>query len=295
MMNKALIYVLLIGILQGTSLVISRFSLGQFEPAEFVSLRLMLASSAHLALYLVSRSRPFPRDRVLWLRSSVLGVFGTAIVLTTAVASLQYMSSGMASLLFTLSPVLVIVLAQVFLKDEKLTRTRVLGVTIALVGAGALLLRGETGLGEMVQADWRGYALAGLALTAGSGTSIFAHRYLRSFSAYDVASIRMFSACLALFPLVALTIGYDFSRVTWSGYLALLYGGLIGGFSAFLLDFYVLKRFGATASSMTTYVIPVVTTALGVIFMDEHVTPLLLFSMVLVLTGVWLLNRRPAA
>jgi drug/metabolite transporter (DMT)-like permease len=117
-------------------LVVSRFSLGQFESTVFVSLRLLLASAAHLLLYLFSRSRRIPRDPVLWLNSSILGVLGTALVLVAVVSSLKYMSSGLASLLFILSPVLVAVLAHLFLKDEKLTWLKAVGVLVAFGGAG---------------------------------------------------------------------------------------------------------------------------------------------------------------
>jgi drug/metabolite transporter (DMT)-like permease len=133
-----------------------------------------------------------------------------------------------------------------------------------------------------------------VALIAGTTAWVHAHRYLRGADGVDVASLRMFSACLAFVPVVLLTGGYGLSRIDWGGLLALAYGGLVGGFAAFMADFYTLKRFGATASSMTTYVIPVVSTALGVLFLDERVTPVTLLSTALILVGVWLLNRRAA-
>jgi drug/metabolite transporter (DMT)-like permease len=274
--------------------VVSRFGLGQFEPRTFVSLRLIIAATAHLLIYTFSQSRTPPRDPALWLKASILGVFSTALVMTSIVSSLQYMSSGVSSLLLTLNPVIVVFLAHFLLKGERLTWPKLLGAMVALLGAGMLLLRGETGLEALGQADWRGYAWAGLGLVVGALGSIFAHRYLRTARGFDVASIRMFSASLALIPVVAFSSGYDLSAVAWTGYVALVYGGLVGGFCAFLLSFYVLKRFGAPANAMAVYVVPVVTTILGVLFLDEQVTPSILVSMALVLAGVWLLNRRPS-
>jgi drug/metabolite transporter (DMT)-like permease len=131
----------------------------------------------------------------------------------------------------------------------------------------------------------------GLLGTAGS--SIYAHRFLRRANALDVASIRMITAALVLVPVVLLTVGYDLGRVQTSGWVALLYGGLVGGFAAYLLSFYIVKRFGATASSLTTYVIPVVTAILGAVFLKEQLTPLVIGSMVVILIGVALLNSGP--
>jgi hypothetical protein len=45
---------------------------------------------------------------------------------------------------------------------------------------------------------------------------------------------------------------------------------------------------------MTTYITPVVSTALGMLLLDERVMPVVLLTMALILAGVWLLNRRAA-
>ena len=103
----------------------------------------------------------------------------------------------------------------------------------------------------------------------------------------------MITAPFVLVPVVLLTVGYDLGKVQSSGWVALLYGGLIGGFAAYLLSFHIVKRFGATASSLTTYVIPVITAILGAVFLKEQLTPLVFGSMVVILIGVALLNSGP--
>jgi drug/metabolite transporter (DMT)-like permease len=154
--GSAIPYVLLLGLLFGSSLVVSRFSVGQFDPRVYTSLRLLIAASLHLAAYAVVGSRTWPRSLYLWKHAIVLGIIGTAIPMTSVILGLQYQSSGVTSLLLTLNPAITIVLAEIFLQDENLNRMKVLGVIIAFAGAGLLLLRGETGLASFVQADWRG-------------------------------------------------------------------------------------------------------------------------------------------
>ena len=83
MQPKAIPYVILLGLLWGSSLVASRFSVGQYDPRTYISLRLLLASMAHLSVYVFSgwmgAKRSFPRDPKLWRHAAVLGVLGTAI------------------------------------------------------------------------------------------------------------------------------------------------------------------------------------------------------------------------
>jgi drug/metabolite transporter (DMT)-like permease len=291
-------FVLLLGTLFGSSLVVSRFSVGQFDPRTFVAVRISIAAALHMSVYLFGRNLSWPRDRSVWLRAGILGVIGTAVPMTSIVSSLQYQSSGVASLLLTLNPVVTVLLAQRFLVDEGLTWRRLAGVLVAFGGAGLLLINGETGLAEFARADWRGYAWIGIGILSGSAGVVYARRFLRHENAFDVATIRMIGALVVTVPITWLTVGFDMSRVVWSGVAALVYGSVVGTFFAFMLNFYIIKRFGATPASQTSYVIPVVSTILGVIFLGETVSPIMFVGMLLIFAGITLLNwrtRRPLA
>ena len=64
----------------------------------------------------------------------------------------------------------------------------------------------------------------------------------------QVASVRMFTAAVTIIPLSLVFVGFDLEQVNSQGYVALIYAGLVGTFGAFILAFYNIKRFGATAS-----------------------------------------------
>ena len=56
-------------------------------------------------------------------------------------------------------------------------------VTLRLPCTISLILRGETGLGDLAGADPRGYAWVAVGLLGTAGSSIYAHRFLRSANA----------------------------------------------------------------------------------------------------------------
>ncbi len=284
--------VLLLGFFYGSTIVVSRFSVGQYDPRTYISLRLLLATLCHVGVYAFSRQRHWSRDGSLWWRAGLLGVIGTALPMTAIVSSLQYMSSGVASLLLTLNPVIVVLLAQFFLRDEKLTWLKASGVAVAFLGAGLLFLRGETGLGTFAEADWRGYAWIATGVLAGGSATVYARRFLQTGDAWDVASIRMTTAAFVLLPIVAFTVGFDLSGVTMVGYAGLIYAALTGTFGGMLLSFYLIKHYGATVASQTTYVIPVVSTALGALALGEHISGTMLTGMAIIFGGLTLLNWR---
>jgi drug/metabolite transporter (DMT)-like permease len=115
---------------------------------------------------------------------------------------------------------------------------------------------------------------------------------MRDYDFFDVASIRMFAATLAVVPLSGWLVGLDLHAVRPQGYLVLAYAALTGTFSGMLLAFYNIKRFGATAASLPTYVIPVVATVGGALLLGEHLTPTMAAGMAFIGGGMALLNRR---
>jgi drug/metabolite transporter (DMT)-like permease len=291
--SQALPFILLQGFLWGTSLLASRYGVGQFHPIVFVGLRQLLASMAYLLVYMISGGRRrLPRDARLWRYAAVLGIIGTAVPMVCIVSSMQYQSATVTSILLTAGPVITIVMAHFTLSDETLSRAKGLGVAIALGGALLLAARGESGLAEVGRADPLGYALVFLAMLFAGAASIYARRFLREMDTLDVASVRMFSAATLVMPLGALSADIDLRTADTQGYLALAYAAVIGTFVAMGLSLYIIQRFGATAQSTALYVTPVVTGLGGVLFLDEQITAGMAAGMGLVAVGIALIRQK---
>jgi drug/metabolite transporter (DMT)-like permease len=291
--SQALPFILLQGFLWGTSLLASRYGVGQFHPTVFAGLRQLLASGAYLLVYLVSGGRRhLPRDVRLWRHAAVLGTIGTAAPMTCIISSMQYQSATVTSILLTAGPVITIVMAHFTLSDETLNRRKGLGAMIALGGACLLAARGESGLAEVGRADPLGYALVFLGMLFAGAASIYARRFMREMNTLDVASVRMFSAATLVLPLAVLSAGIDLQAVDTQGYLALAYAAVIGTFVAMGLSFYIVQRFGATAQATALYVTPVVTGLGGVLLLDEQITAGMAAGLGLVAVGLALIRQK---
>ncbi len=291
---KSIPFILLLGLLFGATLVVSRFSVDQFAPLTYIGFRFGLASLAYVVLYSFRiGGRTWPRGKSLWARSLLIGVIGSAIPMAGIVSSLQYLSSGLSSILLTVNPALTVLFAHFFLADERLTRRKGLGVLIALVGAILLVVMGETGLPDVDAANPLGYIFLLTGMLAGSIATIYVRKYMSADDPLDTTGIRMFTAALVLLPIAYFTDGLDVSQVNQQGVLALFFAAIFGTFFAFLLSFYNIQQFGATAAVMTSYVIPVVAGLIGLIFLNEQITTGMAVGMAFILLGMWLLNRNP--
>ena len=292
MATQALPYITFVGFLFGSTLIASRFSVGQYAPSTYIGLRLVIASLAHLLLYLLLRGRyRWPTDRRLWKHAIILGILGTALPMLAIVSALQYLSSGIAAITLTTGPAMTVILAHFFLNDEPLTRIKGFGVILAFIGTFVLAVSGESGIPTIGQANPVGYILILFAMFMGSVSAIYIRKYLHEYQPYDIASIRMFAAAIFVMPLSLLLIGFDMSQVNQAGYFALIYAGLVGTFGGMLMMVYNISRFGATASAMTAYIIPLVAGIGGVLFLDEQITAVMVVGMIFIIGGVAIINR----
>jgi drug/metabolite transporter (DMT)-like permease len=290
--TKAFPYISSLGILWGTNLVVSRFGIGQFDAVLFVGLRLALASLTFVIVYLVVSGRRWPIDGRLWRHAVLLGAFGTALPMTSIISSLQYQSSGVTAVFVTAAPAITVLMAHFLLPDERLNRYKSLGVVLALGGTLLLVVRGESGLPDVEQANPLGYGLVFLGLISESSMAIYVRTYMRQLNAFTVTCIRLTTAALLVLPLALLLRGADFTDVTSEGVLSLGYAALAGTVVAQFLAFYITREFGATAFSLTAYVIPIVAAVTGVLLLGEMVTLVMVAGMILVGVGVLLVNKR---
>ena len=290
MTPKALPYISLLAGFWGTTLVVSRFSVGQFAPLTYVALRILIAALCYIPIYAISRKRRLPRGRELWRQGIILGIFSTAVPMMLIVSSLQYQSSGVTSLILTVLPALTVLLAHFLLTDERLSLRKIIGVTLAFSGAALLIIMGESGLPDVTKANPTGYILVLAAVVLASYMVIYTRKNMQNLDSFDISSVRMWSAAVVMLPLSYLVAGFDLSRVNAQGVAAVLYAGLIGTFAGMLLDFYNIKRFGATASAMVSILIPIVAIVTGALLLGEAITPGMLLAMALILGGVWILN-----
>jgi drug/metabolite transporter (DMT)-like permease len=212
--------------------------------------------------------------------------------MTAIVSSLTFQSSGVTALLITTAPAYITVAAHFFLPDEKMNTRKMLGVLLALAGAAIIVLRGESGLPDVAKGSPIGYGLVIAAMLFETAGIVLIRQRMQQFSSFDVTAVRLTVAGLTVMPIAVLLRGFDLSQVTGSGWFSLVYAAFIGAFAAQMLAFNITKRFGATAFSLTSYVIPVVAAIAGVLWLNETITIWMVLGMVLIGGGILLINAR---
>ncbi len=290
MHSQAFPYIGLLSLFWGTNIVASRFGIGEFDPYFFIALRLLIASLFFVPILFLT-GRRWPSDLNMWGYAAVSGVIGISLPMTMFILSLQYQSSGVASIFVTASPALIVVAAHVFLPDEKMTRNKAIGVAMALAGSLFLVLHGESGLAGVGRASPLGFILIMLGMLGDTVNAMFVRRRMTAMDPMVATGIRLFVGALVVITVSLIVSDFSLTAITPVGYFSLGYAALVGALGGQFLAFYVTGRFGATAFSLTFYLVPVMATTFGVLLLDEIVTWVMLVGVVFIGGGIHLINR----
>ncbi len=291
MHTRAFPYIGLLSLFWGTNIVASRYGIGEFNPYLFIALRLTFASLVFLPILLIS-GRRWPMDRAFWRYAPLSGLLGVAVPMTTFILSLQYQSSGVASIFVTMGPVFIVIAAHFFLPDEQMSLNKGLGILLALAGSLFLILRGESGLAGVGRASPLGFGLVMVGLFSESINTVLVRRRMGEMDTMVVTGIRLVVGALITLSVALLVGRFSLVGISPAGYFSLGYASLVGALGGQFLAFYLMRHHGATAFSLTSYIVPVVAMLFGVLALGEIITWGMLLGIVFIAGGIFLVNRR---
>lgn len=202
---------------------------------------------------------------------------------------MQYVSTGLASLIGSLTPVFVVLISLTWRSGERITGRMLGGV---LLGFGGLAVIFSHGWQDFMKPEYR-WGIAGCfasCFTWSMGTVMAKRWNSPGVSPLLNAGLQITAGGLGGFVLSAFLDSSHTIHHTLTGWLAVLYLILIGSAVAFTLYMFVLKHLSATVSSLYTYINPTVAILLGWLFLGEILTVWELLGMTITIAGVWLVN-----
>jgi drug/metabolite transporter (DMT)-like permease len=210
-----------------------------------------------------------PRGRLAWRHLALVALIGNATPFTLFAYGETRISSVLAGLWNATTPLLVLLVATFMLPEERPTGRRVAG-----------LLAGFAGV-VLVLAPWRGLGgseLVGQLMCLGGATCYgvafpYTRRYLagRPESGTALSAGQMLCATGQLL-LVTAFVGGAPRGLSVDAALSLLALGALGTGLAYILNYAIVRAAGATTAATVTYLVPVVSTALGVIVLGESLS-----------------------
>ena len=186
-----------------------------------------------------------------------------------------------------------LLIALVYRRSERLTKTQVAGSLLACAGMAIVVLNGHfvlhlSPLGDLLAFTaclcWAVYSLLMKSVT-GRYNSLF---ITRKVFFYGLLTILPYYLLVPGFP--PLTVLLD-TEVLWS----LLFLGVVASMLCFLLWSWVIYRLGAVAATNWVYFNPITTIVFAWWLLHEQITPWFLLGTVFILVGMYLSDKRAKA
>ncbi|MDN5796236.1 MAG: DMT family transporter [Intrasporangium sp.] len=270
---------LALALIWGSSFLLMKLGLHALAPVQIAALRIFAGAMVLLVLLRATGTR-LPRRGRVWGHLLVSSVFLNAVPFTGFALGETRVSSALAGIGNATTPLAAVLFGLVLLPSDRLTRRKLVAVIIGFLGVVTIM--------QPWQAAGRP-DLVGFGIVVAAGMSYgLGWTYLRRMLAdVDLGGLSQPTALLlcgsALMVPITLvwwalaqpgpapwSLAGQGGSAAYGPILAVLVLGVVGTGLAYMLQFDVVRGAGVTIGSTVTYLIPIVSIALGVVVLGEH-------------------------
>ncbi len=283
----ASLYATFLCALFGANATAVKISLGGFGIFTVAGLRFSIAAIT-LVLWAVLTQKPLALNRKQVLQMGILSlIFITQI--TFFYTGLSKTTASHGTLISNLLPFIVLILAHIFIPGDRITMKKSIGIGFGFAGVLILMLD-QGGLSAKIhQGDL--FVLA--AVTLWGFNAVYLKRIISDFHAVQVTVYPMIFSIPLFFlggwlwdePMVG--------TMDMPILLSLIYQSLVTAAYGFISWNLMLQKFGATAIHTFVFIMPVSGVFFGVSLLGEPITPLLILSILLIVTGIMVVHCHP--
>ena len=242
-----------------------------------VTARVSIIGSLLFTYYLV-----FNREKINLKQlkeASFTGFFSIFIVGWSFIFSLQYISSGLVTLMISSAPVFTVMWLKILLKEEKISTSKYIAIATGFSGIAYLFISRETGL--LNQGDiFLGGSLAFVGVQGIAFATVLNRKYAPK---YKVTSWLTYQYPLVLVLSLAafLISGVGIEPLDFSQKLRLLIL-VVFNLGAFMSFTWLIQRVSALLVATVDYLVPIIGVTAGVVFLNE------VFNRNIIISGIFI-------
>jgi drug/metabolite transporter (DMT)-like permease len=266
MNSRAWLEMLLLGAIWGGVFLAVALALEEISIFSLVTMRVGFAAAV-LWIYVLIRKQRFPTDWKVWSSLIFMGILNNAVPFTLLNFGQTQIESGLTSILNAGAVVFATLISAIFLKDERLTPRKLLGVVLGMSGVVTVI-----GFQALQTFDLRS-----LGQIACIGATVFyafagvwARKHLSSISPAVSSAGMLTGSTLVMAPLTIWLDGWPTWNYSGLAWLSLIYIVVIATVVAYLLYFRVLASAGANNTLLVTLVVPPIAVTLGALALAKQ-------------------------
>ncbi len=287
-MNPYVILVLQIFFSSGTY-IIANAATQSIPAANLTFMRVMISGSIYLLYLWYARPAFRYRDRDLLLML-FLGFLSIPINQFSFLYGVKYTTATAAAILYSTSPVLVLLLSGLYLK-ERITASKIIGTILAFGGVLIIVLEKGGGIGA---AHIKGDLFVFIAVIAWSHYIVLGRKLILKHGALNSAVYTALAGSAMFVPIgLWSSVGYSYSSISGGIWIEVLYLSVITSIVGYILWYTALSKIEASKAAVFANGQPVVTAILGYVFLRQGISLMFASGAVTTIAGVLITQIRP--
>lgn len=280
---------LFLALIWGAAFFFIKVAVTHVAPLTYVWLRLTIASAALLA-WMRFKGEKLSLPLPVWGAMLVLALLNNIVPFALFGWAQQHIASGLASILNATTPIWGVVVAHIATSDEKMTPTKLIGVTIGFAGVATMI-------GPDLLASG-GSLLPQIACIVASLCYALAGVWARRFKPMGLKPLKVATAQLLVGALVMTPISLTVAQPWIGGSPSLVAIGAITALAlvctalGYVLYFRLIDSAGATNATLVTLLVPPIAILLGVLFLGELLTGGQFLGLAIIALGLAVIDGR---
>jgi drug/metabolite transporter (DMT)-like permease len=271
---------LLLGAIWGSSFFNIKIATYSYEPYTLALIRVILATVTMLAVSYIYKIKIYAFSRN-WKIYALVGVCNITIPFSLIAIGTNKIDSYLAAMLMSTTPISGSILAHFFIKDEKITFLKSIGIILGFTGI--LLLFFDKLI--ITESNYLSVLIIILGSTFYSISSILILKKLKKSGNINVTTSTLIWS-------LSFILEEPFkSNPTLESTLSLIYLGVVATGFAWWLRFKILAKNGIIFQTQVTYLIPIFGVIFGALILDEQITWKVLVSLIIIISGIYIVKK----
>ena len=277
---------LLLGAIWGSSFFNIKIATYSYEPYTLALIRVILATITMLAVSFIYKIKIYAFSKN-WRTYALVGVCNITIPFSLIAIGTNKIDSYLAAMLMSTTPISGSILAHFFIKDEKITFLKSVGIILGFTGI--LLLFFDNLI--INESNYLFVLIIILGSTFYSISSILILKKLKKSGNINVTTSTLIWSVITLLPLSFIFENPLKSNPTLESTLALIYLGVVATGFAWWLRFKLLSNNGIVFQTQVAYLIPIFGIIFGALILDEQITWKAIASLIIIILGIYIVKK----
>lgn len=283
MNSKTFFMLMLLVTIWGATWPINKAALSYTPPLIYASFRALLGG--FFLIIVIWKTRDQLKWHLHWKKYCISAVFNTVLYIGLQTVGLGYLPGGLFSVIVLFNPIIVAIMAH-YVFGEPLPPIRIAGLILGFIGIAVVSLDGLQTHVSVI-----GVVLALLSALTWSIGVVYVKKVGARVNGFWMVAMQSVIGGAVLFILGIAT--ESMGDIVWTSpvyLLGVIYGATLGVPVAYIMYYSLMNAGEASVVGAFTFLIPIISVILGVIFLGEELTTKLLVGLVLIGSSIFLVN-----